>query len=68
MKDSGDDWTFGQVAYASPNGVAVAISLDGPLRGAYGVVLNMIPLMVDYRNETLTGVVNRDSYEIEVER
>lgn len=63
------EWTQGVISLASPIDFrkpvqSVAVALDGPVRAADGLILQMLPLLIDYANETTLGLTG-DEYELE---
>lgn len=72
-----DEWTAGIVDIASPNGEAIMVVLDGPIRDAEGgMYLNAIPLIVNYAQSRVfdfngtsyfMDLYKHEDYEIEAE-
>lgn len=66
VRQAGDrEWTMGTVILASPEGRAIVVRLAGAVRAGEGYVMNVLPLMIDYENETVTGLTGHE-YEMEV--
>lgn len=62
---SGGEWCDGFVALASNGSKAsVMVLLNGAVRAGSGVILNALPLTIDYDAQTVVSLLG-DEYEIE---
>lgn len=61
---SNDEWCPGAVILISPLCVSVAVELYGAVRAGDGIVMGVLPLLIDRERETVTGLTG-DAYEIE---
>ena len=63
---SSDEWCEARVLMISPNGVSVALDLDGLVRAnkRSGFVAGVLPLLIE--NGIARGVLTDDEYEIEI--
>lgn len=61
-----DEWSLAIIELISPNGKSVAARLlDGGVRtGDGGLIIGMLPLMIDYERETITGLMGEE-YDLE---
>jgi hypothetical protein len=64
-RDPGDDWCEGYVVVISENGKSVGLLLSGMVRAGNGLIGGCLPLVVDEKTQTTTGLTG-DEYELEV--
>jgi hypothetical protein len=65
--EPGDDWTEAFVGLASDTDPSsVVLLLGDAVRASKGVVINMLPLSIDYAAETVVSLFG-DSYTVEVQ-
>jgi hypothetical protein len=60
-----DEWCYAEVALVSPNGRAMALLLEGVVRGGTGFITGVLALDVDLEAGRITGMPLGDEYEVQ---